>query len=360
MRVLLHCLGLLLIVATVLPFIPTDEKWIRVFDFPRLQIAVLLALTTIGYLFVLRRRRVLDLTLAAALVLALGWQAYHIFPYTPVASVQVQMAQQAEAEACVRIVVANVLMENRNSEDLLELISNAEPDVALLVETDDWWDKALRSLEESYAYSVHQPQDNFYGMILYSRLPIVTSHVEFLIDENIPSIHATLALGSGDEVSFYGVHPVPPPLADTSQRDAELLVVGKLAHESGRPAIVAGDLNDVGWSATTRLFQTISGLVDPRIGRGFYASYHAKYPFMRWPLDYIFHDPSFTLREIRLLEPFGSDHFPILTELCRNPDVAREQALPEADVEEMREANEVIEDGLEAEPGPDEFPKEAD
>src|SRR5690606_25784737 len=103
-------------------------------------------------------------------------------------------------------------------------------------------------------------------------------------------------------------------------RDAELLLVAKEVreHYQGEPVIVLGDLNDVAWSHTTRMFQRISQLLDPRIGRGFFNTFHVNYPFLRWPLDHLFVSSDFQLTQLNRLPNIGSAHFAMFAELCHN------------------------------------------
>jgi endonuclease/exonuclease/phosphatase (EEP) superfamily protein YafD len=157
-------------------------------------------------------------------------------------------------------------------------------------------------------------------------------------------------LASGARVWLNCVHPRPPAPGesdDSLERDAELLVVGHRirdgfeAHGS-RPVVVFGDLNDVAWSRTTRLFQKVSRLLDPRKGRGLFPTFHARWPGLRWPLDHVFFSDDFRLVAMRRLGYVGSDHFPVYVCLSHEPPAAAEQEAPNADRKDLEEAQETL------------------
>jgi len=340
-------LGLRLIVGvvTLLPFWKSTIWWVRVTEFPRIQWAVL-ALVLVGSWpwtgWPLAVKAVAELGMLACLI----YQGWRIFPFTRLARRQVHSAKHPRPSDELTLLVANVLMTNRAVDRLLALIRRYDPDLILLVETDAWWTNQLQqALAKAYPFSVRQPQRNTYGMALFSRLTLLGPEVRFLIEEDVPSIRTRVLLRNGIPVWFYGVHPRPPvPTEDptSTARDAELLVVGREVKAIREPVIVAGDLNDVAWSSTTRLFQHISGLLDPRRGRGFFNTYHARWPLLRWPLDHVFHSKHFWLRRLRRLPYWGSDHFPVLITLQFAPEAGHVQEESEASREEKREASEKI------------------
>ncbi len=316
------------VVATLLGLVRSPVWFIRVWDFPRAQVAVLLLLAVAGLAAAglgSTPHQVLAGVAAACLLLHL----VRIYPYLSVAPNEGLDANNGPGVLSLRVLTANVLMENRRADDFVRLVRREQPDLLLVVEVDDWWDRQLEVLAEEYPYQVRQPLENTYGMSLYSRLELGEVEVTHLVEPDVPSIFARVSLPSGPTVQMVGVHPRPPePTHDTDERDAELVMVGKFARDCPLPVIVAGDLNDVAWSHTTRLFRRISGLIDPRIGRGFYNTFHAKIPLIRFPIDHVFYDRAFLLRRIARLPAGGSDHFPVLVELAYRPRLGEQQKPP--------------------------------
>ena len=321
------------IASTLVPFIRSDAWWVRIFDFPRIQIAAISTLILAGDLAFRKDTSLSGHIIHVVLTLCILYQAYKIRPYTVFARKQVERAKQPHNESTVSLLLANVKMDNRNSILLRQIIAEADPDVILIVEADEWWQTELRRFATIHRFTVQQPQDNTYGMLLYSRLELVGPEVRFLIEDDVPSIRAAVKLRAGVEIELHCLHPKPPvpqENAQSTERDAELMVVGKETKGKELPVIVMGDLNDVAWSQTTLLFQKISRLVDPRIGRGLYNSFHAGYFFLRFPLDHFFHSTHFRLIRLKRLAYFGSDHFPMYIRLSYEPEAQRQQTAPEA------------------------------
>jgi endonuclease/exonuclease/phosphatase (EEP) superfamily protein YafD len=332
------------IALTLLPLSRTGRGWVRIWDFPRAQITAL-GLVAEAAMIRWATRHPADRALTVALTASLLYQAARMAPYTPFYKRQVPSAVDPSPDRCIRLLMANVLQENRRSDLVLAAIADADPDVILLVETDEWWTAALRPLERDYPWSERRPQDNHYGMLLWSRLPIVACELRFVADPGVPSMRATIQLRSGEEVVVYAVHPPPPlPNSPSYGRDAELVLTGQEIAEDGRPSIVIGDLNDVAWSYTAKLFQRVSHMVDPRVGRGTFNTFHAEHPLARYPLDHVFHTRDFTLNDLRVLSYTGSDHLPIAVDLAFTPAAKAQVPRPEPTASDRANAREMVED----------------
>jgi endonuclease/exonuclease/phosphatase (EEP) superfamily protein YafD len=347
MRLFTLILSASVVIATGLPMINSAAWWIRIFDFPRFQIAVLtlsaLILAVIYVDFNWKYKLPLLLILAVSLV----YQVQFIVVYTPLYKTQAKDSNNPSKEDSFTLLVSNVHMDNGDKERFHVLVKTYNPHILLINEPDQEWAASISRLDEDFPYSIKYPLDNTYGMILLSKLPLTESSVNFLVKDDIPSIFTKITLPSGTIIDFYGVHPEPPqPGTDTYERDTELLIIGKKIRKTNIPTIVAGDMNDVGWSVTSKLFREYSGLVDPREGRGLYNTYNVFLPLLRYPLDHIFYSGEFGLLTLKKLESIGSDHFPLLVGMNYEPDDDNTEGLEKTNAGEEEEVEEKIEEGL--------------
>ena len=337
---------------TIWGWIPLDNWWVRGVEFPRIQIMVLGIVAWIGMLGFWSEWQTGQWALFIVLSITLAFQLRMILPYTKLWKKEVQKAKDKSDKQAhhIKIMVSNVLTPNDDTQKLVALVEEKQPDILITLETDKKWEAALHQIESDYPYTVKVPLDNLYGMHLYSKLELIDPDIKYLIIDDIPSIHTQMRLQSGRVIWLYCLHPMPPSPTEADKsttRDAELLMVGKHIKENDQTAILAGDLNDVAWSKTTRRFQRISGLLDPRIGRHFINTFHVKYPFLRWALDHIFHSACFTVVDIKRMPSIGSDHFPVMTTLQYEPEEASQQErnAPTAEADDIKETDHKIHEG---------------
>lgn len=340
---------------TLLPLSRHEAWWVRVWDFPRLQLATLLALQLVACLTLLDLTQLPSWLPILISSLCLAYQAWWILPYTRLWKPEVRQAADQDGET-LRILVSNVLTTNRRADLLLAQIRKHQPHIFVTLESNDWWQQQLDTLQADYPHTVKCPLENLYGMHVYSRLPLKDSEVAWLVEDDVPSIHTGVLLPGGDCVRVHFLHPAPPSPTEndeSTERDVELLVIAKRIEKADCPVIVTGDLNDVAWSTTTRLFRKISGLLDPRVGRGMFNTFHAGHWYLRWPLDHIFHSSHFTLRTIMRLPNIGSDHFPVLVELHYHAAKQAQEGL-DADSDDRQ----LAEEKLDSEPvAPEDVPE---
>lgn len=334
----------LLIIATIVPLIRHDSWVFRVFEYPRLQkLSFNFLLLAVGLFFY--HSTTTHLIFLGLLGLNLVYLICQVFPFTVLGKKQIVNSRFPVGDNNIKLLIANVYQDNRASKAYLNLITECDADVILMVETNLWWQQQIDVIGDRYPHQLKIPLENTYGMIFYSRFALRNGNINYLVEDDIPSIEVEVQLKSGQWIKLYCLHPQPPVPQEnprSTERDKEILLVAKKAKNAQLPVIVMGDLNDVAWSYTTDLFGKVSGLLDPRRGRGFFNSFNAKYFFLRFPLDHIFCSPNFTLTGIKRMQSCGSDHFPMCVNLQFDPPADELNEKPKADTEDLALATEKI------------------
>ncbi|MFI8379633.1 endonuclease/exonuclease/phosphatase family protein [Leeuwenhoekiella sp. NPDC079379] len=343
---ILHIFGAIAILLTLVPLIAADYWWIRVFDFPHTQLTILTATAILAYLLKFDIKWVKDYVFMSVMIACFVYQISKIYPYTPLAQFEVNTSEQNNPNKQLSILVANVLQKNEDKQSLLKEVAAKNPDILLLLEANTEWQRFVDpTLSKKYKFYKGAPINNTYGMLLYSKIPLINPEIHYLIDDSIPSIDSKVKLASGDTIQLFAIHPTPPmpqhnPMS--TDRDAEMMKTAFQSRDSKLPVLVIGDFNDVAWSESTALFKNVSELLDLRIGRGLFNTFSAKSQIMRWPLDHIFVSEHFRVIDVQTGADINSDHFPSYAKLNLESEIAQEQRADPPSENQLKRALDII------------------
>ncbi len=341
---LLHLVIIFFIISPYFPATGNPHWFFRTADFVRIQSLVIQFLLLALLFYFEENFTLITWILLVALIVTMFYQSYKIFPYS---SFFPRKKSKDTSDGHLSILAGNVLQTNSCYPDFINEIKRFDPDLVLAMETNKDWENCLSEIETDYPFSVKVPLENFYGMHLYSKKELENVKVKYKIEDDKPSIFFDFPIEGKEPIYFCCLHPAPPSPTEnetSKERDAELMLTGKHIRKLDKPTVVCGDMNDVVWSRTTRLFKKMTGMIDPRVGRGFFTTYHANYFFLRFPLDHLFHTRDLYVGRMERSKNFGSDHFAMYYEIHHKKHVSTPKN-PKMNGEDKEEVEELIEEG---------------
>lgn len=341
-------LSVFLILATLFPLFPSAHWFFRGFDFGKVQFLALKVLV-FGLAFFIIPLSTTFWVMQSLLFACILYNGFILIKYTPIYKVKdIDIKDKHSDTVCV--LSANVYQFNTDYHRFIDLVKRVNPDIVLTMESNQAWEDALTALEKDYPNTCKVALENTYGMHFYTKLKMEECQVHHFVADDIPSIEAELITREGYKFTFFGIHPPPPSPTEeetSKERDGELLSIAKKVRKDAKTTLVVGDFNNVAWAKSSVLFRKTSETVDPRIGRGLISTFHAKYWFMRFPLDQLYHTPDIFVQDLKVLPEFGSDHLPLFCNFYINrSDDAQEELVEGLEKGDMEEVNEMIADGI--------------
>ena len=217
------------------------------------------------------------------------------------------------------LVCCNVCRDNPDTSRAIAYLADRRPDVAVLLEIDAAWVSQLAELDETYRFRFIEPREDGFGLAVLSRWPLSAPRV--FAPEGMSQLQiAVTVCHHGRDVQLFATHP-RSPLSPWrwSSLSAQLGALADMVATEPHPCIVAGDFNATPWSAAYRVFAARSGLRDTALGRGVQATWNARFPAPRIPIDHVFVSPDVAVVRRAVGPDVGSDHFPVEVTLALPP-----------------------------------------
>jgi endonuclease/exonuclease/phosphatase (EEP) superfamily protein YafD len=248
---------------------------------------------------------------ALVMLVAVAVNAAYVLPW----SLPGATASAAGAGEPLRLLLANVNVDNPDVDRLLDLAERESPDLMVVQEVNGRWSRGLESLRQRMPHRVMETREDPFGIALLSRWPLLEHGVETFAPGQPPSIRAAVHV-RGRRFSLIASHPVPPESAARwESRNRHLEVLARTAREAEDPVILIGDLNVTMWSSRYRVLEDGTGLINVRRGFGLLPTWPLFFPPAMIPLDHCLVTEDFRTESVRTGPDIGSDHLPLIVDL---------------------------------------------
>jgi endonuclease/exonuclease/phosphatase (EEP) superfamily protein YafD len=215
----------------------------------------------------------------------------------------------------LRVATINVNNPNQRHDLVREFIFESDPDVLLLIEVNSRWVGALQELHSLYPYRQLEPREGFFGIALYSKIPLIASEVIGFGEAGLPSIVAKIEL-AGRPLTLVGTHAHPPVSSTRAWlRNNHLEALAGYIGSLPGPKLLLGDLNMTPWSAYFDGLLESSGLVDGSKGQGIKATWPVNSLLLGIPIDMCLVSRELLVKSYIVGRDIGSDHYPLVVDL---------------------------------------------
>ncbi len=285
----------------------------------RIQYLILSLIISSVLVILWRTRQLKSKVLVIAALLLIGLNGVEVMPwYLPHSQHVVGHGAKP-----IRVLSFNLNIQNQRDNEVINLVRNNQPDVALFIEVDREAVENLKiGLKDILPYSFRSPGG---GLALLSRLPIQDARGDNFNGKGGHNLIATLEVDK-QSIQLIGTHPiVPVTRKNFHSRNRQLAALSDYIRGLNQPLILVGDLNLTPWSPYYRRLINKTSLHNTRLGFGILPSWprratHVHFPswlrpVVNIPIDHCLVSKHFSVARTYTGANANSDHASLITDL---------------------------------------------
>jgi endonuclease/exonuclease/phosphatase (EEP) superfamily protein YafD len=224
--------------------------------------------------------------------------------------------QNHSAGVRFRLLVANVLKNNKNYASIFRLIKQVDPDVVVLQETGEAWRDQIKLLNDDYPFSEIALRPKGAGTVILSKHKFEKVDV-LTLDASIHVAILAEVRFDHHQVTILALHPTTPisPFK-FKNRNLQFREAAALLKSVDGPGVLVGDLNTTMWSPYFSELLRSANLRDARLGFGLKTTWPMPLPsFLRMPIDHCLVSRELHVANLEIGRHIGSDHRPVIADL---------------------------------------------